>query len=74
LPTLIVIALIAFYPLTSVFVSSFTNAQFATSTPAEFVGLDNYKQLLSITIEPLPQATDPDTGQRWLIPRRANPS
>lgn len=62
LPTLIIIIAIAFYPLGSVIFNSFTNRVFASATPTEFVGLDNYKQLLSITIKELPPLTD-DNGQ-----------
>ncbi|MFZ2362712.1 MAG: sugar ABC transporter permease [Anaerolineae bacterium] len=68
LPTIIVIILIAFYPLGSVFYNSFTNSQFATATEPEWVGLSNYKQLLSMTIEPLPPVTDPATGQPQVNP------
>lgn len=69
LPTLIVIVLIAFYPLGSVFVSSFTNRTFASSAPTEAVGIDNYRQLLSMTIEPLEPVMDPETGQQKVNPR-----
>ncbi|MEI2688576.1 MAG: sugar ABC transporter permease [Anaerolineae bacterium] len=68
LPTILVIILIAVYPLTSVFLNSFTNSQFASSAQVEVVGLNNYKQLLGITIVPLPPMTDPATGQPVVDP------
>ncbi len=73
LPTLIVIVLIAFYPLGSVFVSSFTNRTFASSAPTEAVGIDNYRQLLSMTIQPLEPVMDPETGQQAVNPRTGEP-
>ena len=47
----------------SVFVSSFTNATFASAKPTEFVGLDNYRSLLSITIKEVPPKIDEATGK-----------
>lgn len=73
LPTFIVIVLIAFYPLGSVFVSSFTNRTFASSAPTEVVGLQNYRQLLSITIKQLPPVMDPDTGRQKINERTGQP-
>ena len=61
-PTLVVILAIAFYPLGSVFYASFTNDTFASAAETEFVGFENYSDLLSLTIAELPQATD-DAGQ-----------
>ena len=46
LPTFIILLLIAFYPLGSVFYFSLTDRVFASAEEANFVGLDNYKQLL----------------------------
>lgn len=68
LPTLIVVVLIAIYPLGSVFYNSFTNSKFASAEPTEMVGLQNYRQLLSITIKQLPPAIDPATGQPEVDP------
>jgi trehalose/maltose transport system permease protein len=73
LPTLIVIVLIAFYPLGSVFVSSFTNRTFASSAPTEGVGFENYRLLLSMTIEQLEPVIDPETGQQAINPRTGEP-
>jgi trehalose/maltose transport system permease protein len=61
-PTLLVIFLIAFYPLGSVFYNSTTNREFASAQEAEFVGLDNYAELLSVTIKELPPKVDESTG------------
>ena len=73
LPTFIVIVLIAFYPLGSVFYSSFTNRTFASSAPTEGVGLTNYQQLLSVTIKQLAPVMDPETGQQKVNPRTGAP-
>lgn len=63
LPSFIIILLIAIYPLSRVFYSSFTNERFATASETEFVGFDNYRQLLSMTIRALPPVTDAETGE-----------
>ncbi|MGM0501887.1 MAG: carbohydrate ABC transporter permease [Bacillota bacterium] len=54
IPAFLVLLLIAFYPLGQVFVTSFTNKQFASSQETEFVGLENYKELLGVTIKEVP--------------------
>lgn len=53
-PTFIIIFLVAIYPLGSAFIKSFTNETFASSKPTEFVGLQNYGQLLGMTMRTLP--------------------
>lgn len=68
LPTFIVIITIAFYPAGSVIFNSFTNRVFASNQPTEFVGLDNYKRLLSITIKELPPLLEDATGERLVDP------
>jgi trehalose/maltose transport system permease protein len=68
IPTFFIIVVIAFYPLGSVFYNSFTNKIFASDTPTEVVGFDNYKKLLNITIKELPQLIDEDTGQPAIDP------
>jgi trehalose/maltose transport system permease protein len=68
IPTFLIIVLIAFYPLGSVFYNSFTDRIFASDTPTEFVGIENYKKLLSITIKELPPVIDEDTGQPAIDP------
>lgn len=62
LPSFLVILLIAFYPLGSVFVTSFTNRTFASSKVTEYVGFQNYQKLLSLKIERLDPVIDADTG------------
>jgi trehalose/maltose transport system permease protein len=63
IPTFFIIVAIAFYPLGSVFYNSFTNRVFASAQLTEFIGLENYKNLLSVTIKELPPAIDEETGQ-----------
>lgn len=57
-PTMLIIFLVAIYPLGSAFIKSFTNETFASSEPTKFVGLGNYAQLLSMTIKKLPPRTN----------------
>jgi len=66
-PTFIILLTIAIYPLLSVFYNSFTNNVFASSAPVEFVGLENYQQLLSMTIKTVPPKLD-DAGQPVVDP------
>ncbi|MFO7820224.1 MAG: sugar ABC transporter permease [Halanaerobacter sp.] len=54
IPAFLVLILIAFYPLGQVFVTSFTNKEFASAQKTEFVGLENYKELLGVTVKKLP--------------------
>lgn len=63
LPTLAVILLIAIYPLSQVFYSSFTNARFASEQETQFIGFRNYRNLLAMTIRSLPVQIDEETGQ-----------
>lgn len=57
-PTFVILFLIAFYPLGSVFYNSMTDRTFASGREPEFVGLDNYANLLSLTIRELPPQVD----------------
>ncbi len=61
-PTFIVLLLIGIYPLGQVFVSSFTNQRFAggNDSVAEFVGFQNYSNLLSMTFRQVPAETNDD--------------
>lgn len=68
LPTFIILVAIAFYPLGSVFYYSLTDRVFASSQETNFVGLDNYRQLLSMKIVELPQLIDEETGQLAIDP------
>ena len=67
-PALVIILLIAIYPLGQVFYLSFTNAEFASSRAADFVGLENYRTLLSFTVRELPPVIDADTGLQEIRP------
>lgn len=67
-PTLLVLLIIAFYPLASVFYNSLTNRTFASSAETQFVGLNNYRNLLSLKIVQLPPRIDEDTGQPMVDP------
>lgn len=58
LPTFVVLAVIAAFPFGRVVYSSLTNAKFASSQPTSFVGLENYRTLLAITIRRLPPRLD----------------
>jgi len=62
-PTFIILILIAFYPLGSVFVTSFTNRTFASGEKVEFIGFKNYRRLLGFTIKELPPQVDEKTGE-----------
>lgn len=55
IPTFIVLLGVAFYPLARTFFASFTDEQFAhPGSPVNYVGLQNYQQLLSIQLVYLP--------------------
>jgi trehalose/maltose transport system permease protein len=68
LPTVFVVVVIALYPLASVVYNSFTNKTFASAAPTQFVGLQNYQQLLSVTVRQLQPVIDPQTGQPQINP------
>ena len=51
LPTVILLVLVAARPLEKTFVASLTNERFASSQAVEFVGLDNYAQLLGVRFD-----------------------
>ncbi len=61
-PSIIILILIAFYPLGSVFYASTTNREFASPRPTEYVGLQNYAKLLGVTVQELPPLEDEATG------------
>ncbi len=62
-PTLFIILLVAIYPLGSAFFKSFTDETFASDEPWEFVGFENYVNLLGITFKTLPPKIDQETGE-----------
>lgn len=58
IPTFIVLLLVAFYPLGRTFFASFTDEPFAhPGVPINYVGLQNYQELMSVQIVPLPGDT-----------------
>lgn len=67
-PTFILLLVIAIYPLGSVFYNSLTDRRLASAQEVQFVGLRNYRDLLSVTIRELPPAVDEDTGQTAVDP------
>jgi trehalose/maltose transport system permease protein len=70
-PSFVVLAIVAIYPLAQVVALSTTDARFAAhDTPRTFVGLDNYRRLLSVTIRELPPVMDPETGQQAFLDGR----
>lgn len=72
-PSFLIIIVIAIYPLFTVFRDSFTNKIFASNVPVAFIGLDNYIQLLSITIKELPPVIDDTTGTQAIDPDTGDP-
>ena len=72
-PTFLVILLIAVYPLAQVFYSSFTNQRFASGQETQFVGLDNYRMLLGVTIRELPPVIDEETGSQMIDENTGSP-
>jgi trehalose/maltose transport system permease protein len=73
IPTFVILFAIAVYPLGQVFYNSLTNRKFASAEETKFIGLQNYRELLSITIRKLPQSTDPDTGELQFDPETGDP-
>lgn len=61
-PSLIALFVLAFYPLGQVFYTSLTDREFAGAKETSFVGLENYKKLLMMTIRVLPQKKDKESG------------
>ena len=74
IPTFIILIVIAIYPLGSVFFASLTNRTFASSEPTEYVGVENYKNLLSITVKKLPPIIDETTGAQAIDPKTGEPA
>ncbi len=63
IPSFVIIAVVALYPLGRVVMSSFTNERFAAGAElrgGQFIGLENYRQLLSMTLRTVPQRLDAD--------------
>lgn len=53
-PTIIIFLVIAITPLEQVFITSLTDARFASSDVPEYIGLENYAELLSFRFDSLP--------------------
>ncbi|SDY23113.1 carbohydrate ABC transporter permease [Tindallia californiensis] len=62
LPALIILLVIAIYPLGQVFYTSLTDRQFASGQETEFIGFDNYRRLLSVTVQKLEPVIDETTN------------
>jgi len=62
---LLILALVAFYPLFQVFYTSFTDKVFASGTDEapKLIGFENYKSLLGLTVMELPKVVDEATGE-----------
>ncbi|MFP4016172.1 MAG: carbohydrate ABC transporter permease [Halanaerobiales bacterium] len=73
LPTLIVLLLVAVYPLGQVFYTSLTSRKFASSQETQFVGLNNYIGLLGMKIQELPVVIDEDTGEAMIDEESGEP-
>jgi len=73
LPTFVVLVVVALYPLGLVFVTSFTDRTFASPREPNYVGLNNYTQLLGMTIRELPPLIDEATGLQIIDPKSGEP-
>lgn len=63
IPTLAIIVLVAARPLEQTFIRSLTDKRFAGNEVPQFVGLDNYVNLLSVRLDNVPCRIDDDTGE-----------
>ena len=61
-PTLVVLALVAARPLEQTFIKSLTDDEFGTIKPARYIGIDNYRTLLSFKFETVDCRKD-DNGE-----------
>ncbi|MBF8436600.1 sugar ABC transporter permease [Halanaerobiaceae bacterium Z-7014] len=59
-PAAIILLLVALYPLGQVFYTSMTDRVFASGQEVNFIGFDNYRQLLSMRVTELPPQYDDD--------------
>lgn len=64
IPAFLFLIIIALYPLGQVFYTSLTNREFASTTETQFIGMDNYKALLSFTVKELDPVIDGETGEQ----------
>ncbi len=72
-PAMVVLLVVALYPLGHVFYTSFTDRVFAGARDAEFIGLENYHRLLAVTIEELPPVIDEETGEQQIDEETGEP-
>lgn len=63
IPTLAVLIAIAARPLEQTFFASLTDNVFGSTRPAQFVGFDNYQQLLSVEFAVVDCRIDEETGE-----------
>jgi trehalose/maltose transport system permease protein len=68
IPTFVILFVIAIYPLFSVFYNSMTDRGFASGQEVNFVGFDNFRQLLSMKVKELSPVIDPETGGQMVDP------
>ncbi|PKP58575.1 sugar ABC transporter permease [Candidatus Atribacteria bacterium HGW-Atribacteria-1] len=73
LPSFLILIIVAIYPLGQVFYTSLTNRTFASSKKTSFIGLNNYADLLGITIKELPPIIDKDTGKQIVNSKTGKP-
>lgn len=66
-PTILIIVLVAIYPLSSTFLKGFTNEIFASDEPTKIVGVENYAQLLGMTIKKLPPRVSFSFSEKSLV-------
>lgn len=62
IPTLTIIILVAARPLEQTFIRSLTDKQFAGGGVPQFIGLDNYTQLLGVRVDTVSCRIDEETG------------
>jgi trehalose/maltose transport system permease protein len=57
-PTIIILIFVAARPLEQTFIASLTDERFASSRETNFVGLDNYAQLLGVRVDVIPPCAE----------------
>jgi trehalose/maltose transport system permease protein len=67
-PVLLIVLLVAIYPLGSGFLKSFTDETFASDRAPSFIGFGNYARLLGITVRIIPPPHDLSADD--VLPRR----
>lgn len=80
IPTLAVLIIVAARPLEQTFINSLTDKRFASPNVPQFVGLDNYRELLTVRLDTVDCRREPDTDEccrredgstRWEVIDRA---